>query len=93
LTEHDDIRENLANSGWFGGGWLAPALTVAFTIGWVLLIWWLIGDRSAQRDWQYGTPSYVPGESIATVTPRSHGQPPKQIELPNVLPGGQHATR
>lgn len=90
----EEQQSDIARSTWWVGGWITPIIVVAFTVLWVLLHYWLIGDRSASRTWQYGTPPYVPGESIATVKPPTAGQPGNQVVLPMLPPrGGANASR
>lgn len=70
------------------GGYLAPVLAAAFTIGWALIIYGLIGERT--RTWQYAPGPYVPGEAISTTQLPPRGLAPPQVELPNAMQGGMH---
>jgi len=92
VPEH---RERPEFSRWWVGGWLSPGLVIAFTIGWTLMIYGLIGNRP--RTWQYGAAPYVPGESFASIQRVPPGPPPEQVELPygtDDVPteGGGHET-
>ena len=89
---HDTARQLLRPTTWVGSWW-APALTVAFTVFWVLLIILLIGDREARRDWQYGTVPFVPGQSVLTIEPVDPNVSPNQVELPVIEKGGPDASR
>lgn len=89
--EIESQREDPRFRRWWVGGWLSPILVTAFTLLWVFLIYWLIGDRP--RDWQYGTMPYVPGESIFAIEPAAPGQAPPQIVLPKETPGGPNENR
>ena len=76
---------------WWVGGWLAPLLVVAGTLVWVLLIYWLIGNRPTT--WKFGTFPYVPGQSDFSVEPTPRGHLPPQVELPPRRTGGPNAPR
>ncbi|NLC55484.1 MAG: hypothetical protein GX774_01440 [Armatimonadetes bacterium] len=56
-------------------------------VAWGLLIYAAVGDKP--RTWAYGVLPYVPGESFyATQRPRK-GNPPRQMEIAPLLPGGK----
>jgi hypothetical protein len=76
---------------WWVGGYLSPILAAAFTIGWALVIYALIGDRS--RTWQYVPGPYVPGEFVSTTHLPRPGTPPQQVELPKPMHGGMHGKQ
>lgn len=76
---------------WWVGSWSWPVGVTLATILWVLLIYFLVGDRS--RDWQYGVMPYVPGASALSTESLGAGPAPHQIVLPETQPGGGNERR
>jgi hypothetical protein len=79
----------ITQTQWFVGGWLSPLIVAAFTVIWVMLIFFLIGWRT--RGWQYGVLPYIPGEALNTVQYVSPHDVPRQVQYPTPGPGGTYA--
>lgn len=89
MTDLHERHESLMDPSWWVGGWISPIIVVVFfNLLWVLIIYALVGDRQAERTWQYSVVPYVPGESILAIESMPGGRVPRQIELPVLPPGG-----
>jgi hypothetical protein len=84
LEDHSQPQMNR----WWVGGWLAPMLVTAFTLGWLLFIYYMVPEIPS--NWKYHVVPYVPGQSvISTEQPKNNDRP--QVELPTAIPGGSNA--
>lgn len=77
--ENPQQRDSVELSTWWVGGWLSPALTIVFTLLWVLSIYRAIGNRPVM--WNYGSMPYVPGQSVFSTSQPPSGTAPRQVEL------------
>lgn len=78
--QHSEHPDTPAFRRWWVGGWLAPLIVTAWMLSWVLMIYWLVGDRPV--DWNYGVTPYVPGESVFSTEHPPKGEAPGQVTLP-----------